>query len=153
MQHRGPLHAFPLAIEKHVRSSRDLIRWLVLALLAIALTACDFLPDPATRIANDLESASGLLGKDQGSTYTLQHKTPSKVGECVGPYKVQFDKVGGLVMWCYDNTGKVVSSHSTTYHDTYVDTAETYILDKPAGSTLTIDLERHGQRAVIVSVH
>jgi hypothetical protein len=33
-----------------------------------------------------------------------------------------------------------------------VDTPRTYELDKTAGATLTLDLERHGGRAVIVSV-
>lgn len=45
-----------------------------------------------------------------------------------------------------------MSSHSTTYHSRFVDTPRTWILDKPAASTLTIDLQRQGGRAVIVDV-
>ena len=65
---------------------------------------------------------------------------------------MQLDKVGALVIWCKDETGKTVSSHSTSYHARVVDTPQTYILEKPAGSILTIDIERRGDRAVITVV-
>jgi hypothetical protein len=120
--------------------------------LAAALSGCGFFTDAATRLAYDLESAASRLGRTEGSRYTLVHKTPSKSGECVGPYKVQLDKVGALVIWCYDEAGTTVSSHSTSYHGRYVGTPETIIVDKPARSPLDIDLERRGGRAVIVGV-
>jgi hypothetical protein len=63
---------------------------------------------------------------------------------------VQIDKVGALVVWCYDTEGRTVSSHSTTYHSRYVETPRTFLLEKPARAPLTIDLERRGGRAVIV---
>jgi hypothetical protein len=66
---------------------------------------------------------------------------------------VQLDKVGALIIWCKDETGTTVSSHSTSYHARFVDTPQTYILEKPAGSTLIIDIERRAGRAVITSVH
>jgi hypothetical protein len=66
---------------------------------------------------------------------------------------VQLDKVGMLVIWCKDETGKTVSSHTTSYHARFVDTPRTYILDKPAGSMLTIDIERRGGRAVVTNAH
>lgn len=119
--------------------------------LAAALCGCDLFTDAATRIAYDLESASSRLGSAAGSRYTLVHRTPSKSGECVGPYTVQLDKVGMLVIWCKDGTGATVSSHTTSYHGRYVDTPETMILDKPAGAPLNIDLERRGTRAVIAA--
>ena len=40
---------------------------------------------------------------------SIRHKTPSKSGECVGPYTVPFDKVGMLVIWCTDETGMTVA--------------------------------------------
>jgi hypothetical protein len=109
--------------------------------------------DAATRLAFDIEAAAGRVGRSEGSQYTLVHRTPSKSGECVGPYKVQLDHVGAIVIWCKDATAdKTVSSHSTSYHGRFVDTPETRILDKPAADPLVIELERRGGRVVIASV-
>jgi hypothetical protein len=66
---------------------------------------------------------------------------------------VQLDKVGALVIWCKDESGTTVSSHSTSYHARFVDTPQTYILEKPAGSTLTIDIERRVNRAIITNAY
>jgi hypothetical protein len=44
----------------------------------------------------------------------------------------------------------LVSSHSTSYHGRFVETPQTYLLDKRAGDPLTIDLERRGGRVIIV---
>ena len=65
---------------------------------------------------------------------------------------VQLDKVGALIVWCRDAEDKVLSSHSTTHHGRFVDTRETFIVNKPAGGVLIIRLERQQGRAVIVSV-
>ncbi len=110
--------------------------WLPLLLFLAATAGCDAFTDAATRIAYDIEAGAGHLGKEAGARYSIRHKT----------------KVGMLVIWCKDETGKTVSSHSTSYHARFVDTPQTYILDKPAGSTLTIDIERRGSRAVVTSV-
>jgi hypothetical protein len=127
-------------------------RWL-LAPLLVAAAGCGIGTDAATRIAYDIEAGEGRLGRQAGARYSIEHKVPSRSGECVGPYKVQFDKVGALVIWCMDADGNTVSSHSTSYHARFVDTPRTWILDKPARATLTIDLERRGDRAVIADVH
>jgi hypothetical protein len=127
-------------------------RWLAFLLLLAAAAGCDVFTDAATRIAYDIEAGAGRLGEEAGAKYSIQHKTPSKSGECIGPYTVQVDKVGALIIWCKDETGRTVSSHSTSYHARFVDTPQTYILDKPARSTLTIDIERRGDRAVVTSV-
>jgi hypothetical protein len=66
---------------------------------------------------------------------------------------VQLDQVGAIIIWCYDTAGHTVSSHSTTYHSRFVNTPQTYLLDKPAGATLTIELERRHGRAVITDVY
>jgi hypothetical protein len=128
-------------------------RRLLFLLLLAAVAGCDAFTDPATRIAYDIEAGASHLGKEAGAKYGIQHHTPSKSGECVGPYTVQLDKVGALVIWCKDETGKTVSSHSTSYHARFVDTPQTYILQKPAGSTLKIEIERRGGRAVVTNAH
>lgn len=126
-------------------------RWLPL-LVFLALTAgCDAFTDAATRIAYDIEAGVGR--PEAGARYSVQHNTPSKSGECTGPYMVQLDKVEALIIWCKDESGKTVSSHSTSYHARFVDTPQTYILEKPAGSTLTIDIERRGNRAVVTNAY
>ncbi|HSS30911.1 MAG TPA: hypothetical protein VLL06_07825 [Nitrospiraceae bacterium] len=127
-------------------------RWLLLLFSLTTVTGCDFATDPATRLAFDLEAGTGRLGRGAGATYSVQHKQPSKSGECVGPYKVQLDKVGALIIWCNDASGNTVSSHSTSYHARFVETPQTYIVEKPAGTALTIDLERRNDRAVITNV-
>lgn len=128
---------------------------LTLALFVfLALAAgCDAFTDAATRIAYDIEAGAGRLGKEEGARYSIQHHTPSAAGQCTGPYLVQIDKVGSLVVWCKDEAGKTVSSHSTSYYARFVDTPRQYILEKPAGSTLTIDIERRGSRAVIINAY
>lgn len=127
--------------------------WQLLATLAVMLAGCGVFTDAATRIAYDIEAGEKQLGRASGARHSIRHETPSRAGECAGPYKVQVDKVGALVIWCYDGNGTTVSSHSTTYHGRFVDTPQTWILDKPAASTLVIDLERRGSRAVITGVH
>lgn len=120
-------------------------------LSVLLLSAC--FTDAATRLAFDIEAAADRVDRSEGSRYTLVHRTPSKSGECAGPYKVQLDHVGAIVIWCKDATlDKTVSSHSTSYHGRFVDTPETHILDKPAAEPLVIELERRGGRVVIASV-
>jgi len=126
---------------------------LPLLVFLAAVEGCEAITDAATRIAYDIEAGAGRLGKEAGARYSIQHHTPSKSGECTGPYMVQIDKVGALVIWCKDESGKTVSSHSTSYHARFVDTPQTYILEKPAGSILTIDIERRGNRAIVTNAY
>ena len=127
--------------------------WLPAAFVLSVIPGCgDILTDPATRLANDIEANVSHLGTQEGATYSVEHRTPSKAGECEGPYSVQLDQVGALILWCKDAAGATVSSHSTSYHARFVDTPRTYNLDKPAHSTLTVELERRSGRAVIADV-
>ena len=118
----------------------------------VALAGCDIGTDAATRLAYDIEAGVSHLGNETGAKYSIRHSTPSKSGECTGPYTVQLDKVGAIIIWCKDASGHTVSSHSTSYHARFVDTPRTYLLDKAAGTTLTIDVERRDGRAVVVDV-
>jgi hypothetical protein len=145
------MHALSKTEIEVIRRKRK--HWLPLLLFLAATAGCDTFTDAATRIAYDIEAGTGHLGKDAGATYSIRHKTPSKAGECIGPYTAQLDKAGALVIWCKDQTGKTVSSHSTSHHARFVDTPQTYILEKPAGSTLTIDIERRGSRAVVINAY
>lgn len=126
--------------------------WLLLPTLLAFTTGCDLFSDAATRLAYDLEAGAGRLGRQAGASTSVRHSMPSKSGDCAGPYKVQLDKVGALIVWCYSAAGETVSSHSTTYHARLVDTPKTYLLEKPAGAPLTITLERRGGRALITDV-
>jgi hypothetical protein len=47
----------------------------------------------------------------------------------------------------------VIASGSPTYHVRFLDTPQPSIVDKPAGSILTLDVERRSGRVVIVDVH
>lgn len=119
-------------------------------LAAVLLTGC--FTDAATRLAYDIESGVNRMDRWNEARGSIRH-TPADSSECAGPYTVQLDKVGALIVWCKDTAGNVVASGSTSFHARFIDTPTTYILDKPAGSTLTIDLERRAGRAVVVDVH
>ncbi len=125
---------------------------IAVALAVVSVAACDIATDPATRLAYDIESGAKRLGDEAGATYTVSHATPSKPGECTGPYKLQLDDVGAIFIWCKDAVGETVSSHSTTYHSNFVDSPKTFLLDKGAGEVLAIDLKRRGSRAIITDV-
>ena len=123
-----------------------------LSLLVAPLLLAGCLTDAATRIAYDIKAAAGQVGRANGSTHSLQHRTPSRRGECEGSYTVQLDKVGLLVIWCKDPEGvKTLSSHSTSYHRRFVDTSRTWIVNKKPGEPLLIDLERRDDRVLIVN--
>jgi hypothetical protein len=122
------------------------------ALSLALLAACAVPTDPATRLAADLEAGADRLRLDEGATDSVHHATPSRAGQCDGPYKLQLDRVGAMIVWCKDAAGGTVSSHSTTSHAPHVDTPRSYIVDKGAGETLTVDLERRSGRAVITDV-
>jgi hypothetical protein len=122
------------------------------AILAATLAACGVVTDPATRLAADLEDGADRLALQEGATDAVHHATPSRPGQCDGPYKVQLDRVGAMIVWCNDAGGNTVSSHSTSSHNRAVDTLQTFIVDKGAGETLIVDLERRGGRAVITGV-
>lgn len=126
---------------------------LVFPLFAAALGGCGVTTDPATRIAYDIEAKVGQLASEEDATFVIRHQTPSLKGQCDGPYKVQFDEVGALIIWCNDSAGQNVSSHSTSYHARFVDTRETRIVEKARGSTRSIRIERNGGRPVITEVY
>ena len=128
------------------------VRTIGVAAALIVSAGCGLATDAATRLAYDIEAAVDDLGNEDGSTYTIHHATPSYPDQCTGPYKVQLDQVGAMIIWCKDAAGETVSSHSTTYHARFVETPETFLIDKGEGETLFIDLERSGGRAVIVGV-
>ncbi|MFH1816792.1 MAG: hypothetical protein ABIK08_07720 [Pseudomonadota bacterium] len=130
--------------------NRRLVRGLGLLAAVLFLTGC--FTDAATRLAYDIESGANRMNRLDEARYSIRH-TPAESSECTGPYTVQFDKVGALIVWCKDAAGNVVASGSTSYHARFIDTPTTYILDKPAGSTLAIDLERRAGRVVVANVH
>ena len=135
-----------------LRATRTACVAAALFTVALALLLAGCLTDAATRLAYDLEAGAGRLGREDGASYTVVHRAPSKAGECEGAYRVQLDKVGAIIVWCKDSNDKTVSSHSTSYHGRFVETPATHILDKPAREALFIELERRGGRAVIAAV-
>jgi len=123
-----------------------------LLVAVLGLAGCGVFTDAATRLAYDLESAARSL-KQPGDRVSLRHEIPSRRGECEGPYTVQLDTAGALVFWCRNDHGEVVASPGTSYHRRFVETPDTYYLHKEAGEALVIELERRGEKAVIVGVH
>src|SRR3569832_1876858 len=116
-----------------------------LGLLATVLFLAGCFTDAATRLAYDIESGVNRMNRQNETRHSIRH-APAESSECAGPYTVQLDKVGALIVWCKDTAGNIVASGSTSYHARFIDTPTTYILDKPAGAILTIDLERRAGR-------
>ena len=66
---------------------------------------------------------------------------------------MQIDKVGALIIWCLDSrTGATTGSHSTSYHGRFVESPQTWIVEKKAGESLYIDLEKGRDKARVVAV-
>ncbi|BDD86547.1 hypothetical protein [Desulfofustis limnaeus] len=128
-------------------------RLLLLGLLfCLPTAACDLFSDGATRIAYQIKDGVKKLERREGAVYHLTEVTPEGFRQCSGPYTVQFDRVGAVIVWCRDTVGTTVSSHSTSYHRRFVTTEATTIIDKGTGETLTITLERRGSRAHLTAV-
>lgn len=149
----GSIQPLPACFRFVAENNSPLVRYALVALaIFLTLSGCRIYTDAATRLAYDIETAIGQLGTADGSTLTIKHATPSKPDECNGPFRVQFDHAGALIIWCKDANGQTVSSHSTSYHSRFVDTPKTYLVDKPAASLLTIQVERRLGRATITNV-
>jgi len=126
------------------------VQGLCVLLLAL-LGGCDVMTDSGTRLGYDIESGAKRLGPEEGATYRIEHR-PANASECSHTYTVQLDKVGALIVWCQDASGQTVASGSTTFHSRFIDTPETWIIDKEAGTTLVIVIERRNGRAVVIDV-
>ena len=131
---------------------KNRMRFLLLILSPVWLSACSLLEDPATSIAYTIESEVKHLGNTEGARYTIRYEPPTELADKGGSYSVQFDKVGALIVWYEDAHGKVTESATTTYYSRFVVTPQTYKLDKPGNAALLIDLERKGGKAVIIDV-
>jgi hypothetical protein len=120
-----------------------------LPLLAL-LAACS---DGATRIAYDIESGAAAFRGSAATSYSIKHIPEPYPGGCGGPYAVQFSAGSILVIWCKDpGASRVIGSHGTTYHLRFVDVPRQLNLEKPAGGPLYIDLEKEGDKVVVVDV-
>jgi hypothetical protein len=129
---------------------RDLLAPVACIAACLALAACT---DGATRIAGDLESAAGKLGRANGSAWTLKHVPESRPEGCAAAYSVQLTAASALVIWCKPSAGAgATSSHITTYHLRFVEVPQTWKIEKAAGDPLYIDLARQDGKAVVVGV-
>lgn len=118
-------------------------------LLLAALAGCDGLTDAATRLAYDIEAGVERLGREPGARHSIRHR-PADAAECSGPYTIQLDKVGALIVWCKDGAGNTVASGSTSFHSRFVETPQTYIVEKDAGTTFVIEVERRNGKAIVI---
>lgn len=121
--------------------------------LVLILAGCSLFEDAATSIAYDIERGVRHLGSKEGSTRVITHHAQSRAGPEVRTIKVQFDKVGALIVWYSDENGKVVSSSSTSYLGRFVTIPETIILEKPIDDPVRIKVERRNGRAVVTRVY
>jgi len=121
------------------------------ALACAGLTGCS---DGATRLAYQIEAETAALARSGASRVTLVHQPARRWGNgCAEAYKVQVDQVGALIIWCLDSrTGATTGSHSTSYHGRFVESPQTWIVEKKAGESLYIDLEKGRDKARVVAV-
>ena len=125
---------------------------MLVACLLFPLAGCGALEDPGTRLGYAIERGAKHLPTDEGADYTIHYHPPKSLGERGGSYSVQLDKVGALIVWYKNASGKVTASGSTSYHARFVDTPRTWKLDKPGDADLDITLQREHGRAVITDV-
>lgn len=116
------------------------------------LVACIGPSDPATRLAGEIKQATGQLAAQDGARHTLIHRTPSKPGECAGPFNVQIDQSGIVFVWCQDEaTAQTRSTHEGKL-DSGITPIESFIVSKRPAEDLIIDLARSKDKILIVSV-
>lgn len=127
----------------------EIILTLVVALIIVSYAGCDIISDPAIRLDDAIDSSVARLGNDEGDMLTIRYQPDI---DKTGSYRVQFDKVGALIVWYDDAKGKVIDSGSTSHIARYVDIPRTLIIDKPADSALFIVLQRRHGRAIISGV-
>jgi hypothetical protein len=118
-------------------------------MLLVALAGCSFFEDAATSVAFQIERNTILLGRRDGSVRVVVHDARKRAGPEVREVAAQFDPVGLLVVWYYDQDGKAVASSSTSVIGKWVDIPERIIVRKPIGSPLRIELRRENSRIVI----
>ena len=114
----------------------------------MALAGCS---DGATRIAFDLEDSAGELARSRAASATIEHVPDAWPEGCAGAYTLQLSARSVLVIWCKD-AGAVQASHATTYHLRFVEVAQTFKIDKPAGGPVWIDLARGEGKPVVTAV-
>ena len=118
--------------------------------LAVLLAGCT---DGATRIAYDIQAGAEYLQHEDARTYVVRHIPEANPDGCGGAYDVQLSKASALLIWCKDpETGKVTSSHTTTYHLNFVKVPKTYLLHKNAGDATLIELSKEGGDVVVTDV-
>lgn len=122
-------------------------------LIVIYLAGCSMFEDSATSIAYDIERGVRRLGSSEGSTHVIVHDAKPRAGADARTIKVQFDKVGALIVWYIDANGKVLESGSTSYLSRFVDIPETIIADLQIASPVSIELQRRSGRAVVARVY
>jgi len=127
----------------------NFFRALSLGLAIISCVACGIISDPATRLDDRIDSSVASLGHGEGDTLTIRYQPDV---DSTGSYRVQFDKVGVLIVWYENAKGKVIDSATTSHIARYVDIPRRFIIEKPAGSELIIKLQRHNGRAIIKDV-
>ena len=115
-----------------------------MALAPFGLTACsDFLTDSATRAAYDLEKAADTMQRSSAAIYTLVHRPKASPEGCSHDYSFQLSSQSSLLVWCKSADGATnVASHATTYHLRYVAVPEKIRLEKRAGESVNIELQK-----------
>lgn len=118
--------------------------------LVVLLAGCT---DGATRIAYDIQAGAEHLQHTDAQTYVVRHVPEESPDGCGGAYDIQLSKASALLIWCKDpKTGKVTSSHITTYHLNFVKVPTTYLLHKNAGDPTLIELSKEGGDVVVTDV-
>lgn len=131
--------------------TRMLLAGLLLCALG-ALGACDVFTDSATRLAFDIERGIGGLGRRDGDEYIIVHRPTLRTPGGDGRVRVQLDKVGALIVWYTAADGTVLESGATSFHSRFVDTPQTWIVERAEGMEFAIRVQRRSGRAVIIGV-
>ena len=71
-----------------------------------------------------------------------------KFGSCCLLFSLSLAVISGCNLLT-DAAGNTVAVGGTTYYSRFIDTPKTYIVDKPAGTALAIEIERGNGNSVI----
>lgn len=129
------------------------IKVFITMLLALSLTACSMFEDAATSIAYDIERDLWHLGKEDGSKYVVVHDAKARAPSEARTIKVQFDKVGALIVWYMNADGKVLESGATSYLSRFVSIPETIVVDLQMSAPVNIEIQRKNGQAIVTRVY
>ena len=120
--------------------------------VVLLLAACS---DGATRLAQQIEAEVHVFEESTADKKIITHRPIRRNNNgCEGAFRLQIDRNGALIIWCIDSvSGETTASHMTTSHSRYIDSPQTWIVDKKRGESVEIELQKKpGAKPQVIAV-